>query len=643
LTGPQNDQESLHTYLQLDAPARRPRFSEFVGALKTLAQQEGPAAARAWAVRAVNPLLDYSSLMKLRRFLPGETPNSNAGRVVRLAILGGPTTIQLRQLIELFLASEGIAAEIYEAEYGLFRQEILTPGSGLDSFRPEIVFLATGARDVTRLPPIDADEAAVVQFAEIELADWIQLWETAKSRWNATLIQNDFDPPFDRILGHYTLRHPAARENYLARLNRLLAEAAPSFVVLHDLNALAAEAGAASWFDPRFYHEFKMPCGAECLPAYAHSVVSLLRSMLGRSKKVLALDLDNTLWGGVVGDVGAGGIKFGQGSGEGEAFLAFQRYAKDLSQRGIVLAVCSKNDAEKAREPFEKRADMALRMADISAFVANWNNKADNLRSIAQQLELGLDSVVFVDDNPAERALVRRFAPQVSVPDLPEDPSGYVAALARHRYFETTSFTREDSARARYYSENSRRKEMAVGAPDLESFLASLRMKMKVEPINDLNIERSTQLVNKSNQFNLTTRRYTVVEVRSLVSSPEWRTRTFSLRDELGDNGLISVILLRKQGDALAIDTWIMSCRVLQRGVEQFARNELVDLCRAEGCVRLLGTYIPTAKNSLVVDHYAKLGFSPAGADGAETFWELPVEGAASPLKHFIERDESIA
>ena len=524
-----------------------------------------------------------------------------------------------------------------------FGTKILTPGSGLDRLAPEIVFLATGARDVTRLPPPDADAAAVEQFAETELADWMQLWETAKSRWNATLIQNNFDPPPDRVFGHYTLRHPAARENYLTRLNSMLAEAAPGYVVLHDLQSLAAEAGAVSWFDPRFYHEFKMPCGAECLPGYAHSVVSLLRSISGRSKKVLALDLDNTLWGGVVGDVGPGGIKFGQGSGEGEAFLAFQRYAKELSQRGIVLAVCSKNDPEKAKEPFEKRADMVLRMADISAFVANWNNKADNLRAVADRLELGLDSIVFVDDNPAERALVRRFVPQVAVPDLPEDPSGYIAALARHRYFETTSFTREDSARARYYFDNSRRKELAAGAPDLEAFLASLRMKMKVEPINDLNIERSTQLINKSNQFNLTTRRYTLAEVRGLIESPEWRTLTFSLRDELGDNGLISVILLRKQGDALAIDTWLMSCRVLQRGVEQFARNELVDLCRAEGCVRLLGTYLPTAKNSLVVDHFAKLGFSAAGSDGAATFWELSADAAATPLPHFIQRDACLA
>jgi FkbH-like protein len=634
------ERETLLSYIQLDAPARAPRFAEFVGAVKKVAVTEGPEAARIWVCRAASPLLDYSSAMKLRRLLTGE--DSTSGPIVRLAILGGPTTIQLRQLIELFLAGEGIAARIYEADYGLFRQEILASGSGLDAFGPEIIFLATGARDVGRLPPIDADSKAVQQFAEAELADWTRLWEMAQSRWNATLIQNNFESSPDRVLGHYAIRHPAARENYLGRLNRMLAELAPPFVVLHDLNGLAADAGAESWFDPRFYHEFKMPCGAECLPGYAHSIVSLLRSIRGRSKKVLALDLDNTLWGGVVGDVGPGGIKIGQGSGEGEAFLAFQQYAKQLSQRGIVLAVCSKNDPEKAREPFDKRGDMVLKMSDISAFVANWENKADNLRLIAQRLELNLDSMVFVDDNPAERALVRRFCPQVSVPDLPDDPAGYIAAIARHRYFETTSFTREDSARARYYSENSRRQELAAGAPDLESFLASLRMKMKVEPINELNIERSTQLINKSNQFNLTTRRYTLAEIRELVANPDWRTRTFSLRDDLGDNGLISVILLKKQADALAIDTWVMSCRVLQRGVEQFARNELVELCAAAGCARLLGTFIPTAKNGLVIDHYAKLGFAPGCPDGEQTFWELPIDGAVTPLPHFIEKEASV-
>jgi FkbH-like protein len=579
--------------------------------------------------------------MKLSRFILRKEVRPRSMRVLRLAILGGATTIQLRQLIEVFLAGEGIAADIYEGDYGLFRQEILTSGSQLDAFCPQFVFLATGARDVARYPAIDADLPTVENLAAAELADWAQLWETAHSRWNATLIQNNFETGLARVLGHYSLRHPAARTHYLGRLNRILAEQAPSFVVLHDVNGLAAEAGAANWFDPRFYHEFKMPCGADSLPTYAHSVVSLLRAALGRSKKVVVLDLDNTLWGGVVGDVGAGGIKLGPGSGEGEAFLAFQSYLKDLSSRGIVLAVCSKNDDAKAREPFERREDMLLKMPDIACFVANWENKADNLRKIAERLNVKLDSLVFVDDNPAERALVRRLLPEVAVPDMPDDPAGYLHALARHRYFETTSFTREDAARSRYYAADSRRQELAAGTSDLSSFLKSLGMRIKVEPIHDLNIERATQLVNKSNQFNLTTRRYTLAEIREIASDPEWHTLTFSLRDSLGDNGLISVILLRKQGDTMSVDTWVMSCRVLQRGVEQFTRNELVEFATKEGCGWIRGTYLPTGKNGLVANHYAELGFEPSGANDGQTFWRLAIARDVPPLSHFIQRESA--
>jgi FkbH-like protein len=631
--------ELLQSYLQADVAERTAKFGEFSRALKRVAETEGSDPARAWARRAVSPLLDYSSLMALRRFLLPTTTGEAAGAVRRLAILGGPTTVQLRQLVEVFLAGEGIATEIYEGEYGLFRQEILTPGSGLDQFRPQVIFLATGARDVSRFPTADMDEETVGRLAVEEMASWGRLWETANTRWNATLIQNNFEIAPGGVLGHYALRHPAAREHYLDRLNRLLAERAPPYVVLHDLRGLAAEAGVRAWFDPRFYLEFKMPCGPESLVAYAHSVVSLVRAIVGRSKKVLVLDLDNTLWGGVVGDLGAGGIKVGQGSGEGEAFLAFQSYAKELQQRGIVLAVCSKNDDDKAREPFEKREDMILKLSDFACFIANWNNKADNLRTIAERLELKLDSFVFADDNPAERALVRRFVPEVAVPDLPEDPAGYIQAVALHRYFETVSFTQEDSARARYYSENAKRQELASQTTDIDSFLASLGMRMKVEPVNELNIERVTQLVNKSNQFNLTTRRFTLAEVRGMMACPTWKTLTFSLRDSLGDNGLISVILLRKHGDALAIDTWVMSCRVLQRGVDQFARNEIVSLARKEKCTHILGRYIPTTKNGMVKEHYRTLGFESTGVDGEQTCWSLAVSDALQPLPHHIERE----
>jgi len=343
------------------------------------------------------------------------------------------------------------------------------------------------------------------------------------------------------------------------------------------------------------------------------------------------LDLDNTVWGGVIGDVGIEGIQVGQGSGEGEAFLSFQRYAKGLKERGILLAVCSKNDEAVARQPFERHDDMILRLDDFACFVANWQNKADNIRSIAEQLELGVDSFVFVDDNPAERAIVRRFVPAVAVPALPEDPAGYVRAVARHRFFEAVSWTAEDASRADYYVQNAKRNQLKLQAQDLRSFLASLDMRATIRPVTAVNIQRVTQLVNKSNQFNLTTRRRTIAEIEALQEDPTWRTITISLTDKLGDNGLISVIFARKTDDVFDIDTWLMSCRVLQRGVEQIALGELVRAGRELGCTRIRGTYVPTPRNSMVKDHYSSLGFSADGADGETTYWSLVVEEERVP------------
>jgi len=634
-------EQLLASHLQLDASLRPAQSKVFWESLAAVTAIGGAEAAWPWARQAVNRHLDYSSLMRLRRFLVASQDGNSSSTPHRIAILGGPTTIQLRQLIEAFLMAEGLPIEIYEGEYGLFRQEILTPGSELDRFGPQIVFLATSARDVARLPEINADEDAVAQMAAEELAAWQHLWQTAKSSWNATVLQNNFEIPFGCVLGHYTLRHAAARENYLERLNRLMAERAPRHVVLHDLRGLAAEVGAGQWFDPRFYYEFKMPCGAESMVTYAHSVASLMRAVFGRSRKVAVLDLDNTLWGGQVGDAGAGGIHLGQGSGEGESYLAFQRYLKDLQQRGIVLAVCSKNDEQTARGPFEQREDMVLKLSDFACFVANYENKADNLRTIAERLHLKLDSFVFVDDNPAERAVVRRCLPEVAVPDMPTDPAGYIDAVARHRYFETASLTQEDAARARYYSADSQRQDLAAKAANVDAFLKSLDMRMAVGPVDELNLERAAQLLNKSNQFNLTTRRYTAAQVREMANSPEWRTLTFRLRDSLGDNGLISVILLRREQNALAIDAWVMSCRVLLRGVEQFARNELVALAREEGCDHILGTHIPTPKNAMVKDHYAKMQFAAAGRDGETTHWALDLREEVPSLSHYI-RHESL-
>ena len=612
---------AVDSYLQADASWRSTRFPAFLDALASIHPDE-PARARALAAQAVTPLLDYSSLRSLRRYL---TPRAEAATDLRLAVLGGPSTIQLVELLAVFLTAAGIETRIFQGGYGLFRQDILTSGSALDAFAPQIVFVATSGRDAGRRPDITEGREAVVARVEAETMDWRRLWAHANERWGASVVQNTFDLPPWGALGHFALRHPAALESYLDQLNRSFAAQAPPFVVLHDLGRLVCEAGAREWFDPRFYLEAKMPCGPECLVAYAHSVASLLGAMRGRSRKVLVLDLDDTLWGGTVGDVGAGGIVLGQGSAEGEAFVAFQQYVKALHARGIILAICSKNDEVRAKEPFEQHQEMVLTLSDCACFVASWHDKAESLREISSRLGLDLDAFVFVDDNPAERALVRQLLPAVAVPDLPDDPAGYIQALARYRYFETTCFTDEDAHRSSYYAHNAERTALASKAADIETFLASLEMTARVEPVSSLNIERVTQLINKSHQFNLTTRGYTRAQVQTIASDPAWCTVTIHLKDRLGDHGLISVLFAHTVDQAFDIDTWITSCRVLQRGVEQVALDALIDKALSLGCGVVTGSYVPSPKNEMVRDHYARLGFEASGAEGGTTRWRLPV------------------
>ena len=365
---------------------------------------------------------------------------------------------------------------------------------------------------------------------------------------------------------------------------------------------------------------------------------------MGLAKKCLVLDLDNTLWGGVIGDDGLGGIRLGQGDGEGEAFLAFQRYAKTLKDRGIILAVCSKNTEAIAKEVFQKHPEMVLRLDDISCFVANWNDKAANLRGIARALNIGLSSLVFADDNPAERALVRQFVPEVAVPELPHDPADYIQAIERHRYFQITSLGREDLQRAEYYRANAERQQALGGSENVEQFLESLQMVARIAPVDEVSLERTAQLINKSNQFNLTTRRRTAAEVMALLDDPAWFTCAVSLRDRFGDNGLVSVLLAKVEDDALVIDTWLMSCRVLKRDVEAMLYNHLCRWALQRGVRRIRGQYIPTAKNGIVKDHYASLGFVQSGeaADGT-TSWEFVVDGGWIPCVVPIEEEDLFA
>jgi len=578
--------------------------------------------------RAIVPSLDYTTaltLSRLQREFGGRLAQS--GEVVRIAVLSSFTASQLVRLVELFLFAAGVRCEIYQAEYGVFRQEVLDEGSELYRFRPRFLFLATSWRDLGHLPELSADAEAVNGLLDRELGSWAHLWHRAHARLQCQVIQNNFDAPAWRVLGNHEPRHPASRGRFMSRMNGRLVESAPPYVTIHDIDHLSALAGRWQWSDERFYHHAKLPCAPEFLVDYAHSVSSLIASQLGLGKKCLVLDLDNTLWGGVIGDDGLGGIRLGQGDGEGEAYQSFQRYVLDLGRRGVILAVCSKNEEATAREVFEKHTEMILRLPDIACFVANWQDKATNVRTIATRLNIGLNSMVFVDDNPMERSIVRRLVPEVAVPEMPEDPTGFVRALERHRYFQTVALNQEDLQRTEMYRANVERESAEASASNLDDFLRSLAMTARVAPIGAANLERATQLINRSNQFNLTTRRYSTGEIMQRVDDPNWLTLTVSLADRFGDNGLISVVMARGADGVLSIDTWIMSCRVLKRGVELFVLNRLARAASERGWSLLRGAYIPTAKNIIVRDHYEGLGFALVGpADNGGTLWELRLD-----------------
>jgi FkbH-like protein len=394
----------------------------------------------------------------------------------------------------------------------------------------------------------------------------------------------------------------------------------------------SANVGLERWSEARHWHASKLTIAPDFIPLYADVVLRTVAAIYGKSRKCLVLDLDNTLWGGVIGDDGLAGIKLGQGSPTGEAFLAIQQLAKQLRSRGVILAVCSKNEEDAARSPFQSHPDMLLAESDIAVFQANWTDKASNLRAIAATLNIGIDALVFLDDNPAERMQVRRELPMVAVPELPEDPALYPQILAAAGYFETVSFSVEDKNRAEYYRSNAQRAEILNKTGDMQSYLRSLDMICEINPVDAMSRARSSQLINKSNQFNLTTRRYSEGEIEALETDVGAHLIQVRLTDKFGDNGIISVIIARNAEDGWAIDTWLMSCRVLGRRVEEAVLGHLATAARAAGAKTLSGAYIPSPKNRMVADHYQKLGFAPTGAaEDGTTSWSLDLETYAAP------------
>ena len=439
-------------------------------------------------------------------------------------------------------------------------------------------------------------------------------------------------PPLGSSFGHLERQLPGSQGWLIDAFNRRLRQSRPPGLLLLDLEHVASEVGIAAWHDPALWALGKFSSSQEAVPLYAEHICRLVMAARGKSKKCLVLDLDNTLWGGVIGDDGMAGIVLGQGSAVGEAHLQVQAAALALHDRGVVLAVSSKNEDATARQVFREHPDMLLREKHIAAFQANWQDKASNLVAIAKALNIGVDALVLLDDNPAERQQVRLALPEVGVPELPEGAEEFADILLAAGYFETVQFTAEDAARAALYQANAARSEMLGSSNDLDAHLAALDMSAEFTPFDAMGRARITQLINKTNQFNLSTKRRSEAEVAALQQDTAAVTLQVRLKDRFGDNGMISVVIAVPEGDALFIDTWLMSCRVLNRGVEGEVLNTLVAAARAKGLRRLIGEYLPTPKNGLVQGHYLSLGFQPMA--GSSSRWALEIaDFCAQPSK----------
>ncbi|MFM7021707.1 MAG: HAD-IIIC family phosphatase [Flavobacteriales bacterium] len=557
-------------------------------------------------------------------------------KAIKLAVLGDSATQFLIQALRGTGYEHGFDLQIWEADFNQIERQVYDLQSELYEFQPDVVLVFQSSHKLlgkfNKLPM-----EARTSLASSAMDSISGIYETLARNLNSKVIFYNYTEIDDAVFGNYANKSASSFLFQLRKLNYQLMEFAaqhPGFYVC-DISAIQNQVGKSALFHTSVYINTEMVLSLDVLPAVASRTLDLISALNGKFKKCVILDLDNTTWGGIIGDDGIENIQVGS-LGIGKAFSEFQYWIKKLKDRGVIIAVCSKNTDSVAREPFEKHPEMVLRMDDIAVFIANWENKADNIRQIQQILNIGFDSMVFLDDNPFERNLVRENIPGICVPELPEDPADYLEFLYSQNLFETVSFSGEDAERTKLYQIEAQRSSLQQKFTNEDDFLKSLSMCSLIEPFNKFNSPRVAQLSQRSNQFNLRTVRYTDANIEKLAASPEHFTFSFTLEDKFGDNGLICVMILQKKSnEELFIDTWFMSCRVLKRGMENFVLNTIVDFANENGFSKLTGEYIPTAKNEMVKDHYLNLGFEKNGA-----FWELAVNAYEKRKSHITSKEK---
>ena len=570
------------------------------------------------------------SFSQLKKNLKNDFSNF---KLIKVAILGDTATQFLSQAIRGMGYEKEFDLQIWEADFNQIERQVYDLNSELYEFHPEIVIVFQSSHKLLgKYNKIKNQEHNSLATNEMELIE--NLYSNLTENLNAKIIYYNYTEIDDAIFGNYA---NAIESSFLFQLRKLNYElmhfaARNANLFLCDLSSIHNQVGKLNFFQPSVYINTEMVLNIDVLPLIADKTLALISAMNGKFKKCVILDLDNTTWGGIIGDDGIENIQIGS-LGIGKAFSEFQYWIKKLKNRGIIVAVCSKNTESVAREPFEKHPEMVLKMEDIAVFVANWENKADNIRNIQSILNIGFDSMVFLDDNPFERNMVRENLPDVCVPELPEDPADYLEYLYELNLFETVSFSNEDAERTKLYQIEAKRNSVQKKFANEDDFLKNLDMISLVEPFTKFNTPRVSQLSQRSNQFNLRTVRYGDADIERLSTDSNYFTFSFTLEDKFGDNGLICVIILQKESPkVLFIDTWFMSCRVLKRGMENFVLNTLVETAKENGFTTLKGEYLQTPKNEMVKDHYLNLGFKQNN-----TFWELDINSYENK-KNFINR-----
>ena len=585
--------------------------------------------------------LDTETLLRKKRRLRRELLAQNPHPLhKKIAILGGSTTNEVADQLGLFLLQYGIEAEFYQSEYAQYWQDAMFGTPELDAFEPDAIYVHTSWRNLTRLPATTDAPAQIDAMLEEQYAHFETMWQALERKFACPIIQNNFDRPNYRLMGNRDIWDVHGRSNFISRLNQKFYAYAASHehFYINDIDYLSADYGLTAWGDAFYWHMYKYAMCLDAIPSLANSVANIIKSLYGRNKKALVLDLDNTLWGGIVGDDGVDGLAIGPEVPEGQVYAEFQSYCKALKSIGVILAVDSKNDEANALAGLN-HPDGVLRPDDFVAIKANWDPKDQNLRALASELSLGADSFVFADDNPAERAIVAAQVPGVETPVM-DGAENYIKTLDHGGYFEVTTLSQEDLQKTELYHQNAQRAAAQAAFGDYGEYLDSLHMQAELYGFEPLYIQRIAQLTNKSNQFNLTTLRCTEDDIRAMAGDKDYLCLCGKLTDAFGDNGIVTVVAGQTEGQALHLRLWLMSCRVLKRGMEDAMMNTVVAEAAARGVREVYGYYYPTAKNGMVRDFYAGFGFEKVSEDeNGNTVWKLAVDAyQPKPLHMTIKR-----